>query len=70
MGRLIWLGLLSPLIFGALICLLFKARGAIYGTLNSKWVRHASDRVAFFTWTAFVYALWILIVVYKYVHCR
>jgi hypothetical protein len=42
----------------------------MFRTSNSKWIRNASDWVAFFTFTAFFYVLWIAMAIYAHFACR
>lgn len=69
-SQLILFVVLFPPIFAAIFCLLTKARGIASGTSNSRWIRNASDWVAFFTWTAFGYAILIVMVIYAHFKCR
>jgi hypothetical protein len=69
-SQLIWLAVLSPPIMSAAFCLITKGRGRMFRTSNSKWIRNASDWVAFFTFTAFFYVLWIAMAIYAHFACR
>jgi hypothetical protein len=63
-------GVISGPVVAGLFCLLTKARGKALGTSDSRWIRNASDWVAFFTWTGFVYAIWIAMAIYAHFACR
>jgi hypothetical protein len=68
-SQLIWLGALFPPTMAAVFCLLTKARGAASGSSNSRWIRNASDWVAFLTWTAFGYAVLFFALIYAHFAC-
>ena len=60
-------GVFMPPIMSAVLCFLIKARGRAFGTSNSRVVRNASDRVAFLTFTIYLYVVVIgLSIYYKF----
>jgi hypothetical protein len=59
-----------PPILSAVLCLLTKARGKGLGTSNSKWIRNASDWVAYLTFSAFFYVLFIAIILFAHLSRR
>ena len=60
------IGVLGPPIGSAVLCLIFKARGAALGTSNSRVVRNATDWVAFVAFTACGYAVFTAIAIYAH----
>ena len=61
--QLIVFVVLAPPIMAALLCLLFKARGAALDTSETRVVRNTSDRVAFLALSATFYLISIGIAV-------
>ena len=64
--QLVLLGLFGPPFAAAVFCLRIKGLGKEYGTSKLRMVRNTTDWVAFWSFTASFYAIFIACAVYAY----